>query len=146
VRSGKRAAVVTHSKKTANQIYHGISEMFPKKKVKIYTGDTPAETKRDDFRDVNETWKEADVIIYNSTCEAGISCTLAEIEDVYAFFDPEIVCVQASYQMVGRIRAMKRLHCHISRPKNSITTTSALPTTKEEVFEQYRCHICYHIP
>jgi hypothetical protein len=128
---------VTHSKETANRIYYGIEERFPDKKVKVYTGETSAETKMEDFRDVNETWKDMDVIIYNSTCEAGISCILAEFEDVFAFFSQEIVCVQASFQMVGRIRAMQRLHVHVYCPPQSLKYIEAHPIDRDAIFKEY---------
>jgi hypothetical protein len=137
LRNGKKAVVVTHSKETANQISYGIEERFPDKKVKVYTGETSAETKMEDFRDVNETWRDTDVIIYNSTCEAGISCILAEFEDVFAFFSQEIVCVQASFQMVGRIRAMQRLHVHVYCPPQSLKYIEAHPIDRDAIFKEY---------
>jgi hypothetical protein len=137
LRNGKKAVVVTHSKEKAKHICYGIQEKFPDKKVKVYTGETSAEIKTNDFRDVNETWKDSDVIIYNSTCEAGISCILGEFEDVFAFFSQEIVCVQASFQMVGRIRAMKRLYVNVSCPTQSLKYIETYPMKKEDIFKQY---------
>jgi hypothetical protein len=134
---GKRAAIVCHSRTRANEIYLGLQARFPSKVVKIYTGETDSATKKADFEDVDVTWKDVDVVIYNSTCESGISCTISEFEDVFAFFSNHIVCVQASYQMIGRIRAIKRLHLYT--PPDSSDDTYSLPITREDVLEQY-CH------
>jgi hypothetical protein len=142
IKKGKRGVVVTHSKRKANEIQMGIRQRFPEKTVLIYTGETPAELKRDHFRDVNETWKDADIVIYNSTCEAGISCIIAEFQDVFAFFSQELVCVQASFQMVGRIRNMKRLHMHVHAATLTLSHVLRRRIDRESIFNVYKGERC----
>jgi hypothetical protein len=131
---GESAVVLTHSKETANKICEEIKVEFPEKIVKIYTGETPVDIKRNDFRDVNKTWEDVDVVIYNSTCESGISCVLEKFGKVFAFFKRDILCVQSSFQMIGRIRAMKRLHLHI---EGRVLSGPPLPLDFEGVLARY---------
>ena len=114
---GRPVVVVTHSKAVAKKINEGVKEKFPNKRVLLYTAETSAETKMTDFQDVNVAWENADAVIYNSTCEAGISSIDPRFEDVFAFFAPDILCAQASLQMIGRIRSIKRLHLHVRGTK-----------------------------
>mmetsp|Transcript_33455 Transcript_33455/g.81601 ORF Transcript_33455/g.81601 Transcript_33455/m.81601 type:complete len:952 (-) Transcript_33455:247-3102(-) len=137
VRDGTPSVVVTHSKTIAVEIFHGLEELFPDKKVALYTGDTPQDVKAHDFRDVNVAWRDVDVVIYNSTCEAGVSCTDERFEDVFAFFSTDLITAQASLQMVGRIRPMKRLHLYVKQAIGS-GEDDALPLKKEDIFEDYR--------
>jgi len=134
---GGSTVVVTHGKKVANKIFHGIKNAFPGKRVLLYTGDTSAETKANDFRDVNLAWADADAVIYNSTCEAGVSCIDPRFEDVFAFFSPDILCAQASFQMVGRIRSIKRLHVHVKFKGHAVSQVE-FPIQKEDIFALYR--------
>jgi len=133
---------VTHSKKTAKDIFYGLEHNFPDKTVKLYTGDTPNQTKLDDFRNVDVAWRDVDVVIYNSTCEAGVSCTDPRLLEVFAFFSPSIVTAQASLQMVGRIRSMKRLHFHVS-DWHTHGKGAMLPLDEQDVLQSY---LSSHLP
>ena len=138
VSGGGRLVVVTDSKKTAIEIHFGLQHRFPDKRLLLYTGDTDAETKRRDFADVNASWAAADAVIYTSTCEAGISCTISGFEDVFAFHVGDVIGVQPFLQMVGRNRAVKRLHVYISENSKDGEVCEA-PLTREGIFKEYKC-------
>ena len=130
--------VVTDSKKTAIEIHFGLQHRFPDKRLLLYTGDTDAETKRKDFADVNASWAAADAVIYTSTCEAGISCTISGFEDVFAFHVGNVIGVQPFLQMVGRNRAVKRLHAYV-RENSKDGEVCEAPLTREGIFKEYTC-------
>ena len=129
--------VVTDSKKTAIEIHLGLQHRFPDKRLLLYTGDTDAEIKKRDFTDVNASWATADAVIYTSTCEAGISCTIPGFEDVFAFHVGNVIGVQPFLQMMGRNRVVKRLHVYVRESKDG--GVCEVPLTRDDIFEEYRC-------
>jgi hypothetical protein len=138
IKNGEKVMVMTHSNEKLNEIVRGIQHMFPDKKIMYYTGDTPKEVKRKDFEDVNESWKDLDVVGFNSTCEAGISCVLPHFKNSFGFFTPSIgVAVQPTLQMVGRNRPMQVLHLHVDNKRMSLAYVKAYPVDRDGIFEKY---------
>lgn len=137
IRSGERVVITTHSRSKAEKIQYGIEHLFPDKRLKIYTGATPGEIKAEDFRDVNETWKDVDVVIYNSTCEAGISCVIPEFENVFGFYRDDIVSVEVTKQILGRIRCGRNIRVHVKCKSQSLAYAESLPIDRKSIFKQY---------
>jgi hypothetical protein len=132
----ERVGVMTSSRNKANKLYHAILIKFPKLKVVVYTGDTPDDVRKKDFQDVDKAWQPYDVIIFNSVCEAGISCLLP-VDNVFLFARADLTTVRALYQLTGRFRRVKQIRYHIRTRACTMDCIDRLPIDAEAILRQY---------
>jgi hypothetical protein len=138
IEKGEKVMVLTHGKEKLDELMRGVQHKFPDKNVVYYNADTPKDVKRKDFEDVNVSWKDKDVVGFNSTCEAGISCVLPYFKNSFGFFTPSIgVAVQPTLQMVGRNRPMQVLHLHVDNKRMSLEYVKSFPIERGAIFDKY---------
>jgi hypothetical protein len=106
VQKGERCIAPCFSKEHAENIYKQAKALFgDTKKVLLYTQDCPL-----NGADVNVVWSDADLVIYTSTIDCGISCETAGLfEWCFAFFDNGTGPTYfAAAQMISRARDVKK--------------------------------------
>ena len=74
LKEGKRVVCPCNSKKLAGEIHAQAQALFGnEKRVLLYTSDSPWKG-----GDVNKVWLKADLVIYTSTIDCGVSFEVAE--------------------------------------------------------------------
>jgi hypothetical protein len=104
VKAGKNIIIPTNNKRYADSICTSIASAVPGCKILYISGNTPEETKKEIFSDVNNYWKQYQVVIYTPTCSAGVSFTEEHFDAVYAYFTNCSTSVETSRQMLYRVR------------------------------------------
>jgi hypothetical protein len=100
----ERVAVVVSSLKEAKAIYHMLTQVFPKKKMQLYSSESSNSQKKKDFSDVNNTWDQLDVLIYTPTVSAGVSFEKKHFDKIFAYFTDNSCNAETCVQMLGRVR------------------------------------------
>ena len=82
-----------------------IEEKYPELRVIFYTGSSDCKTKKIDFKDVNVSWSQYDVVIYTPTIEAGVSFEVCNhFDKIYGLINTNSCCQQSFFQMLSRVR------------------------------------------
>ena len=99
-----RLVIPTMSSVYAYETQKKINDMFPTKKVIIYTSVT-SDKEKQDIKGLIELWQTADVVIYTPTIEAGVSFDVpGHFDKLYGYMCVGS-CSQRSYkQMLSRVR------------------------------------------
>jgi hypothetical protein len=122
------AFAVTKKKKYGDMLYKKIKTLFPNKNILYYSSDTPDSVKKRDFKDVNQSWKDADVLIYTPTVSTGISFEVKDhFKNFFGYFDNHKLTFNNCTQMMGRIRDLSSYDIYIGKLRGSG------PTQPEEV-------------
>ena len=99
----QKICIVSMSKKFANVIAE-ISKNCGAKDVVVYTGDT-IKYNRASLRNVEETWKGKQVVIFTQTIVAGVSYAGEEkFDKIYMYCVPETGTWDTVIQMLNRVR------------------------------------------
>lgn len=105
-----------------------IAAKYPSRKVLLYTGE---DGDRDDMRDVNSTWADCDVLIYNVCISAGISFDLDRFDVLFANIkQQQNIDVQTVAQMLYRVRRLSANTMHIYMRRSS---PQWYPETQDDV-------------
>lgn len=120
--------VISTGKKQAIVIEGRIRKLCPRARVRSYNSDSTAEDRKD-FENVNNAWKNVDVLIYTSTISAGCSFELPRFKKMFAYFSDKSVDYKTSIQMMGRVRDIASREYHIFAK----CTPSDLPNSVREV-------------
>jgi hypothetical protein len=125
----ERVVIPISSLTDAKVVAAKISEMFPAKKIKLYSRETQVSEKTEHFAHVAKYWAQYDVLIYTPTITAGISFEVKHYNKIFGYFTSLSCPVETCIQMIGRIRdvADKTLVIYFSAPPAS------LPTTREDI-------------
>ena len=127
--------VPAHAIATARGIFEQLAALYPDAEAaglfKLYTGETPAAVKREDFSDATSAWGCCLAVIYTTTVSVGVSAETARLSTVFAFFDGKNVPAVQSAQMLFRAREVKRLVVSFAggRPEQG------LPQTPRRLYE-----------
>ena len=82
-----------------------IEQKYPELRVIFYTGSSDCKTKKIDFKDVNVSWSQYDVVIYTPTIEAGVSFEVCNhFDKIYGLINTNSCCQQSFFQMLSRVR------------------------------------------
>ncbi|CAG8656883.1 1286_t:CDS:2, partial [Paraglomus occultum] len=84
--------------------------------------------KSQDFSNVEEAWKDVDLVAYTSTLKIGVSCTNPKFERAFCLFKSYIETNAGTNQMLFRMRCIKEYTCHIEQ------RSSNLPIAEEGLF------------
>jgi hypothetical protein len=114
----KRVVVASSSLREAKAVLHLVAEMYPRKKTKLYSSETPQGEKVLHFADVNTYWNDLDVLVYTPTVSAGVSYERAGFDCMFAFLSPASCDVETARQMLGRVRALRDKTFYVCIPSN----------------------------
>lgn len=129
IQAGEKISIPTSSLEEAKTIHSYIVKKFPTVRVNIYSSETSMQEKQEHFNNVNEYWKQYDVIIYTPTVSAGVSFEEEHFDKIYGYFCDMSCDVETCLQMIGRIRNVKKKEFYIYLS----ATGNNLPITSEEI-------------
>ena len=79
--------------------------------------------KAHDFSNVEESWKDVDLVAYTSTLKIGVSCINSKFERAFCIFNSYIETNARMNQMLFRMRCIKDYICHIEQRSFNIPIT-----------------------
>ena len=109
---GKKVVFLT----TGKQVARAMERLVPgSKRYKIFTADTDPAQKQADFKDVNASFRELDLLIYNPAMSAGISMVDEHFDVLvaHARFGLETCSVYCFLQMLWRVRRLREGAMHL---------------------------------
>ncbi|CAJ0631859.1 10988_t:CDS:2, partial [Entrophospora sp. SA101] len=124
----KSASLICHLRGDVQGITRALIREFPTLRIKRYHGKSDPIEKSQDFSNVEEAWKDVDLVAYTSTLKIGVSCTNPKFERAFCFFKSYIETNAGTNQMLFRMRCIKEYTCHIEQ------RASNLPITEEGLF------------
>lgn len=109
---GDPFVVCSGSLKKAKMIAEIVHKCSPAARVKVYNGESTNEDKLD-FLDVNEAWKDVDILIYTGTLSAGCSFIPERFKVVFGYFHCRSVDYLTAHQMLNRVRNVATREYHL---------------------------------
>lgn len=103
----KRVVVATNSLESCKVVMKMISEApdLKGKNIKMYTSETSGKEKAEAFKDVNESWKQADILVYSPTIGAGISFEVPRHFDyLFGYCTCGSTTAETFVQILNRVR------------------------------------------
>ena len=128
----KKIVLPSNSKLEAEVYMKLIEEMYPNKKIKLYSSEMSSSEKNEHFSNVEKYWAQLDVLIYTPTCSAGISFELDHFDMVFAHFTDASCDVETCRQMLMRVRNLRTKTYYIYIPPYSANMGN-YPTTTGEI-------------
>lgn len=97
-------------------------------KVALYTSKTNVSMRSKHFKDVNEWWGQADLLIYTPTVTAGVSFDKTHFDVGFGLFTSKSCDVETCRQMMGRIRNIvdKKIYVHLDVAEMRLPTEHAI--------------------
>jgi hypothetical protein len=126
----KKIVIPTNSITEAKTCDMIIRELYPNKKIKMFSSELKYSEKQLYFNDVHKYWTELDVLIYTPTCSAGVSYELEHFDVLFGYFCNTSCSVETCRQMMHRVRNIKSNEYFIYLQE---LTMAKLPTTSEEL-------------
>ncbi|CAJ0752663.1 1099_t:CDS:2, partial [Entrophospora sp. SA101] len=124
----KSASLICHQRTDVQGIARALIRDFPTLRIKRYHGKSDTVEKACDFSNVEEAWKDVDLVAYTSTLKIGVSCTNPKFKRAFCLFRSDIETNAGTNQMLFRMRCIKEYTCHIEQK------ASNLPITEEGLF------------
>src|SRR3954451_15426038 len=124
----KSASLICHLRKDVQGIVRALKTDFPELRIKEYHGKSDPVEKAHDFSNVEESWKDIDLVAYTSTLKIGVSCTNPKFERAFCLFNSYIKTNAGTNQMLFRMRCIKDYICHIEQRSSNV------PITEEGIF------------
>lgn len=115
----RRIVFATNSLREAKTAHTIFLNHVDADRIRMYTGDTPDREKEQDFKRVNEVWRECDVLIYTPTVTAGVSFDVEWFDELFASFSDVSCGVEECRQMLGRVRHFKAARMTIALSQSS---------------------------
>ena len=117
----KSASLICHLRKDIQGIVHALRTDFPELRIKNYHGKSDPAEKAQDFGNVDETWKEVDLVAYTSTLKIGVSCTNHKFERAFCLFNSYIETNAETNQMLFHMRCIKNYVCYIEQRASNVS-------------------------
>lgn len=131
----RRAVVACASRTRLLQLELMILAKFPDRHVLVYHGMSDDKQRSDDIAHIGQRWRDADVIMYTSTIEVGVSFEDPAPSVVFCFFNNYTgLEATASLQMIFRARAAAEFFVHLEMRR----TISSLPVDADGVAKWLR--------
>ncbi|GBC18173.1 hypothetical protein GLOIN_2v1791232 [Rhizophagus irregularis DAOM 181602=DAOM 197198] len=117
------ASLICHLRKDMQGIVRTLETDFPELQIKEYHGKSDPVEKAHDFSNVEESWKDVDLVAYTSTLKIGVSCTNPKFERAFCLFNSYIETNSGTNQMLFRMRCIKDYICHIEQRSSNVPVT-----------------------
>lgn len=98
INDNKKIVIPSNSETFVNKLYHIITEEFPDKKTKLYTG------KNHNGEDPVDEWINYDIILYSPVVTAGLSFKEIHFDLCYAYFTDKSCIAELALQQIFRVR------------------------------------------
>ena len=102
-------------------IVHALKTDFSELQIKEYYGKSDLAEKAHDFSNVEESWKDVDLVAYTSTLKIGVSCTNPKFERAFCIFNSYIEMNARMNQMLFRIWCINDYICHIEQRSSNVS-------------------------
>ncbi|RIB12387.1 hypothetical protein C2G38_2041877 [Gigaspora rosea] len=99
----KSASLICHLRKDVQGIVYSLRTDFPELRIKEYHSKSDSAEKAQDFGNVDEAWKDMDLVAYTSTLKIGISCINPKFERAFCLFNSYIETNTGTNQMLFRM-------------------------------------------
>ncbi|CAI2176235.1 8223_t:CDS:2 [Funneliformis geosporum] len=93
-------------KKDVQGIIRALKTDFPELRIKEYHGKSDPVKKAHDFRNIEESWKDVDLVAYTSTLKIGVSCINSKFKQTFCIFNSYIETNAETNQMLFRMRGI----------------------------------------
>lgn len=138
IRKKKRIVIVSNSKKVID-MYHRIiinlKEVDPSK-IGIYTSDTPDNTKKKHFSNVNEVFDDYIILEFSPTLTAGVSYEGDNFDEMFCVFVSCSTTAASSFQMLKRVRNIKSGRIHICFHKCRVQSLPVEPSDIDDYIKR----------
>ncbi len=105
LRSGKKCIFVTASKQRGDEFLIKLQRTTDKIKYKFYNSSSP--NLQEDLSNVNESWKELDLLMYTSSITVGVNFDIEHFDLLYMYSSCKSSCVRDMFQASMRCRHIK---------------------------------------
>src|SRR5947199_2596517 len=122
-------SLICHLRKDVQGIVRALKTDFLELRIKEYHGKSDPVEKAHDFSNVEESWKDVDLVAYTSTLKIGVSCTNPKFERAFCLFNSYIETNARTNQMLFRMRCIKDYICHIKQRSSNV------PILEKELFQ-----------
>ncbi|POG76088.1 hypothetical protein GLOIN_2v1821835 [Rhizophagus irregularis DAOM 181602=DAOM 197198] len=117
------ASLICHLRKDMQGIVRALKTDFPELRIKEYHSKSDPVEKAHDFSNVEESWKDVDLVAYTSTLKIRVSCTNPKFERAFCIFNSYIETNAGTNQMLFCMRCIKDYICHIEQRSSNIPIT-----------------------
>ncbi|PKY53665.1 hypothetical protein RhiirA4_499410 [Rhizophagus irregularis] len=114
------ASLICHLRKDVQGIVRALKTDFTELRIKEYHGKSDPVEKAHDFSNVEESWKDVDLVAYTSTLKIGVSCTNPKFERAFCLFNSYIETNAGTNQMLFRMQCIKDYICHIEQRSSNV--------------------------
>jgi len=124
-------AIPTNSATEGRLLAQLLADRYPTARIKFYSAETLASVRKRDLANVDEAWRDLDVLIYSPTITAGVSFEVPRFARIFGYFSDLSCPAQTCVQMMGRIRNValhQSIICISANP-------SSLPETKAAILD-----------
>ena len=104
IAEGQKIVIPSNSLAEAETLEEELTECFPDKAVRLYSGKTLASEKAEHFSNVHQYWAKLDILIYTPTLSAGVSFELEHFDALFGYFTDQSCNVETCRQMLARVR------------------------------------------
>lgn len=101
--SGLKIVIVSMSSSKCNEYKDFINGVKKGLNILVYTGSS-SDYLKNELKNVLGNWKEADVLIYSPTIEAGVNFDLPHFDKIYGLICDKSTTPRAFLQMLARVR------------------------------------------
>ncbi|GBB90263.1 hypothetical protein RclHR1_17160003 [Rhizophagus clarus] len=116
-------SLICHLRKGVQGIVRALKTDFPELRIKEYHGKSDPVEKAHDFSNIEESWKDINLVAYTSTLKIRVSCINPKFEQAFCLFNSYIETNARMNQMLFRMRCIKDYICHIEQRFSNVPIT-----------------------
>ena len=102
----KNIVIVSMKSTDCVKYYDDLSKRYPSKKILIYCGNSDDQNKNE-LNNVLLNWKDANIVIYSPTIEAGVNFDISHFHKIYGIVISGSTSQRAFLQMLSRVRQVE---------------------------------------
>ena len=112
VNRNERIVFISLLKNSADAAVNYFKEMCPNKVIKYYYGSMNEKDKK--FDNINEEWKDVDILVYTPIITCGVNYNLPTFHTLYMWISPNSCCVRDLFQASLRVRTLLNNDCYFA--------------------------------
>ena len=112
IKKNERIVFITMIKNNGDYAYNQFKLQFPNKKIKYYYGSMNEKDKT--FDNINEEWKDVDILIYTPIITCGVNYSFESFHSLYLWISPNSCCIRDLFQSSLRVRKLINNDCYFA--------------------------------
>lgn len=112
VNNDERIVFITLIKNNGDHAYKEFKKECPNKKIKYYYGSMNEKDKT--FDNINEEWKDVDILIYTPIITCGVNYNFESFHSLYLWISPNSCCIRDLFQASLRVRKLINNTCYFA--------------------------------